>query len=202
MIGTLGKAPTNKRSHEFEWTALCTAMVVVLWLTTDSLPIEVRVPVASVRLCLTMAHGSVAVGGDRWDGVVPLGAPPPIALPGKVDRIGIVPVGTFGLVTNGRGALAALPCWVLVLVGVTLTGLAAHRQNRRRFNPVSPRCEVCGFDLCTHPERCPECGHENPDPERAHPRSPAPAPFGHRLDTLLGTLRRTSGTSTRISRRR
>jgi hypothetical protein len=152
-------------------------------------PIDLRLRVASVRVGLIWAHGSVAVGGETDDGTVPAGAPPPLWPTSKVEDFAGLPLGAFAILTNGRGGIGMIPCWVVLCVVVTMTLLEACRRRRRRFRPSAPACEVCGYDLRNRPQRCPECGTENTDPEVVRPRIPAPPAFDKRLGTLMETLR-------------
>lgn len=57
----------------------------------------------------------------------------------------------------GRWLLLAAPAGM----GVLLIGLAELRRDEHRKR--SGLCRNCGYDLRATPNRCPECGTENPD---------------------------------------
>ena len=73
----------------------------------------------------------------------------------------------------GRLSLIGAPLWFLLLVfsAPPVLWLRNHLQARRALRVG--HCPVCGYDLRTTPDRCPECGAVPPDSSRANDQSPA-----------------------------
>jgi len=66
---------------------------------------------------------------------------------------------------GASGFTVMLPHWALLLLFSVPPVLWAHRfrkQRSTRFGADQGLCLRCGYDIRATPERCPECGHENP----------------------------------------
>jgi hypothetical protein len=55
----------------------------------------------------------------------------------------------------------ACPHWLLLLALLAPPVLRLRRTLRVRKLRRSGGCQMCGYDLCATPDRCPECGHVN-----------------------------------------
>ena len=55
-----------------------------------------------------------------------------------------------------------VPFWAIAAALLTLPAARAIAFARRRRRVPAGRCPACGYDLRATPDRCPECGTENP----------------------------------------
>ena len=87
---------------------------------------------------------------------------PPLNVDSK-PRADLRPLGgTFGFDYEAEtfATYIYFPAWSAVLLTALLPGLwlALLRRRRRRMGFAANSCQVCGYDLRTSPDRCPECG--------------------------------------------
>ena len=75
---------------------------------------------------------------------------------------GPVALSGFGVGGPRRAFVVLLPFWLLLLIAAALPaaiGWAPIRQRRRLTRLRRLRlCTVCGYDVRSSPDRCPECG--------------------------------------------
>jgi hypothetical protein len=64
---------------------------------------------------------------------------------------------------DGSGRMVVVPhLWLVALFAVLPLGRLVRRRRSARATRKGV-CRVCGYDLRTTPERCPECGHMTAD---------------------------------------
>lgn len=63
----------------------------------------------------------------------------------------------------------ALPCWFLIAISapVPLKVLIGVYESRKHSRQTSSLCTVCGYNVSHSPSRCPECGTQIPELNKA-----------------------------------